>query len=236
MQFLNLTLPTPADNLALDEALLQACELGRAEGVLRIWECSQDAVVLGAGCALADDVEQNACLANKIPVLRRSSGGGTVLLGPGCLLYSLILDYNHSPAMRQIGSSYEHILQVLCRALAIPGLHFAGTSDLAIASQKVSGNAQQRKQHYLLHHGTLLYAFDITRPGRYLHMPARQPPYRLQRPDAAFLTNLPLAKDQIAARLREAFAADHDLQTWPVEQTRQLVAAKYGLEEWTRRR
>src|SRR5262245_19091088 len=84
--FLPLTLPDLADNLALDEALLLAAEERPAGGVLRLWEWPRPAVVLGAGCPLAQDVDEAACTAASVPVLRRASGGGTVLLGPGCLL------------------------------------------------------------------------------------------------------------------------------------------------------
>src|ERR1700736_770385 len=102
MQFLHLTLPAIADNLALDEALLLEAEAGRAGEVLRLWEWPHWAVVLGSGCRLTEDVDEAACLADSIPILRRASGGGTVLLGAGCLCYSLVLSYERSPALRDV--------------------------------------------------------------------------------------------------------------------------------------
>ena len=48
MQLLDLTLPTLADNLALDEALLLQAEAGGPEA-LRFWEWPSYAVVIGAG-------------------------------------------------------------------------------------------------------------------------------------------------------------------------------------------
>jgi lipoate---protein ligase len=236
MNWIELSLPTPAENLALDEALLLAAEQGTGAEVLRFWECDVPCVILGAGCTLAADVNEPACVADAIPLLRRSSGGGTVLLGTGCLLFSLVLAYDRAPEMRNIGSSYCHILKRICQALAVPGLRPAGISDLAIDSFKVSGNAQQRKRQHFLHHGTLLSAFDAANVGRYLHMPTRQPEYRQQRPDTAFLTNLPLTRQEITSRLRREFGADRELEEWPVDAVRQLVASKYGTNEWTRRR
>src|SRR5579872_7437387 len=91
MRYLGLTLPTPEENLAFDEALLLAAEAGGGE-VLRVWEWPRPAVVLGSGGRLAEEVDRAACRADGVPVLRRSSGGGTVLLGGGCLLFTLVLD------------------------------------------------------------------------------------------------------------------------------------------------
>src|SRR5262245_6905461 len=178
--FLSVRLPTPAANLALDEALLLEAEDGPGGEVLRVWEWAAPTVVLGAGCRLAEDVDEAACRADDVPILRRASGGGTVLLGRGCLLYSLVLSYQRSPELHDLTSSYGYILDRIREALAdlLPDLEHAGTSDLSWRGRKFSGNAQQRKRTHLLHHGTLLYDFDLGQVGRYLRMPARQPEYR----------------------------------------------------------
>src|SRR5262245_55423227 len=117
MDFLDLTLPTLTENLALDEALLLALETDRGGDVLRVWEWPPYAVVLGAGCWLSRDVDEAACRADGVEIVRRSSGGGTVLLGPGCLLYTLVLSYNRDDALREIGSSYRYILGRVAESL-----------------------------------------------------------------------------------------------------------------------
>jgi lipoate-protein ligase A len=238
MHFLDLTLPTPAENLALDEALLLEAEAGRGGEVLRLWEWPRPAVILGAGCRLAEDVDEAACRADGVPVLRRASGGGTVLLGPGCLLYGLILDYERDPALRDISAAYAYILGRVGAALAdvLPGLEPAGISDLAGGGRKVSGNAQQRKQRHLLHHGTLLYGFDLGQVGRYLRPPERQPEYRGRRDHAAFLMNLPVPRAELIRRLRTAWQAEDETTAWPREGVSRLSAEKYTRPEWTRRR
>src|SRR5437762_2065530 len=94
--------PMPTFWLQPNRALLLEAEAGQGGEVLRLWEWPELAVVVGAGCRLADDVNESACLADGVPILRRSSGGGTVLLGPGCLLFSLVLAYDRSPELREI--------------------------------------------------------------------------------------------------------------------------------------
>jgi len=245
MHFLDLTLPTLTENLALDEALLLEAEEGGAE-VLRLWEWPRLAVVLGAAGILAADVHEAACLAEGVPILRRASGGGTVLLGPGCLVYSLVLDYDRAPALAHIPSSYCWILQRLCQALAPLDVRPAGTSDLAWRvdaargvgqiDRKISGNSQQRKRRHVLHHGTLLYDFDADRIGRYLTFPARRPEYRGERAHADFLVNLPIAREELKNRLCAVWQATEEVSSWPKERVNALIVEKYGRQEWVRRR
>ena len=238
MRLLPLTLPTLAENLALDEALLLEAEKGSAGEVLRLWEWPRPAVVLGTAGRLAEDVEEAACLRDDVPIARRASGGGTVLLGGGCLLYDLVLAYERDAALTDILPSYRFILGRVRDALldAVPGAVVAGTSDLAAGGRKFSGNSQQRKRRHLLHHGTLLYGFDLGLVGRYLRQPARQPAYRERRDHDAFLMNLPLAGEEIERRLIAAWAAEGGPPEWPAERVRQLVADKYTRAEWIRRR
>ena len=236
MNYLELSLEDSAHNLALDEALLLAAEDGSAGEVLRTWESTKPMVVLGASSVLAEDVDEAACLTDGVLILRRSSGGGTVLIGPGCLAYSLVLAYQSAEELRHIGASYCSIFDRLIKAIDVPGLSCAGTSDLAVGSFKVSGNSQQRKKNHLLHHGTILYSFDLSLVGRYLRMPGRKPEYRGNRGHAEFLSNLPLSKEKLVSALRGAFNATDGLKAWPIDRVRQLAASKYSQKVWTYRR
>ena len=235
MLYLDRTLPTLAENLALDEALLLEAEAGRGVEALRVWEWPGLAVVLGSGCRLAEDVDEAACAADGVPVLRRSSGGGTILLGPGCLLFSLVLDQEREPILSQIQPSYRFILGRVAAALG-PEAAQEGISDLALGGRKFSGNAQQRKRAHVLHHGTLLYDFDLELVGRYLRPPPRQPEYRAGRDHAHFLRNLPLPAAELKRRLCAAWGADVEGAGWPEAEVRRLVADKYASPGWTQRR
>jgi lipoate---protein ligase len=238
MRFLDLTLPSSVENLALDEALLLAAESGEGGERLRVWEWLQPAVVLGSGCRLADDVMESACTADKVPILRRSSGGGTVLLGTGCLLYTLILNYERDPALSAIRSSYQFILGQIGSALArgTGRIEQAGISDLTLDRRKFSGTAQQRKRNFFLHHGTLLYSFDLSLIARYLQEPTHQPEYRAGRDHLAFVRNLPLTGTELKRRLRAAWQVETETATWPAQLVAELVERKYTSLDWVRRR
>ncbi|MCI0637771.1 MAG: lipoate--protein ligase family protein [Gemmataceae bacterium] len=242
MHFLDLTLPDLPSNLALDEALLLHAEdaAGRGELVplLRFWEFPITALVLGAGCRLAEDVHEARCRSDSLPLARRASGGGTVLLGSGCLLYSLILPYSLHAALGDVRASYRLLLGKMAASLEVvlPGVEPAGISDVAYRGRKLSGNAQQRKRHNLLHHGSLLYDFDFALVERYLKLPARQPEYRGGRAHRDFLMNVPARVHDLKCRLRECWNAREELTAWPRDLAARLVEEKYGQESWTRRR
>jgi lipoate-protein ligase A len=235
MDVLDLTLDEPAANLALDEALLLEAEAGQGGEVLRLWEWPRPVVVLGSACRLALDVDEPACLADSVPILRRSSGGGTVLWGPGCLVFSLVVRMDRDPALEQVRSSYAWILARVGRCLNLPGVALEGVSDLAMGDRKFSGNAQQRKRRFLLHHGTLLYDFDLAAVARYLRPPPRQPEYRAGREHADFLCNLPLGSPELRRRLRAEWEANTERETWPQSLVEEMCREKYALAAWTRR-
>jgi lipoate-protein ligase A len=236
MRLLQRTLGSPEENLALDEALLLEAEAGRQPEVLRLWEWPRPAVVLGSGCKLAEDVDAEACRADGVPILRRSSGGGTVLLGEGCLCFSLVLALAGDERLGEIRPSYRYILGRVAEPLGLPGVHMQGISDLVYDGRKFSGNAQQRKRHHILHHGTILYAFDLPLVSRCLRLPARQPDYRAGRGHDDFIRNLGLPGDVIRERLLAAWQADEAQTQWPAEVVRRLVAEKYATPEWVERR
>jgi len=111
MKLLDLTLASPAENLACDEALLDWCEAGAGEEVLRFWEPQEYFVVVGYANKVATEVNVAAGEARGIPVLRRCSGGGTVLQGPGCLNYTLILKIEAAGPFRNISSANQIIME-----------------------------------------------------------------------------------------------------------------------------
>jgi lipoate-protein ligase A len=238
MQLLDLTLPAPAENLALDEALLLAAEDGTGGEVLRLWESPTYAVVVGSGGSVGHDVDEEACREDGVPVLRRASGGGTVVIGPGCLCFTVVMGYDRAPGLREIAPSARYVLGWVADALrpVVPGASVEGISDLAAEGRKFGGNAQQRKRRHFLHHGTLLCGFDLDRVSRYLHPPERQPDYRRRRPHAEFVANLVADVATVRRLLIDGWEPAGEYGPPPLERVRELVAEKYGNDEWVRRR
>jgi lipoate-protein ligase A len=196
LRWMDVSLPDPAENLQLDEQLLLD-----GAGVLRVWESASECIVLGR----SGRAEREVFEALEVPLLRRCSGGGTVVLGPGCLNYAVVLPLEWDPRWRDVAFSLRWVMRRMLAALALPGLRLAGQCDLALHGRKVSGNAQRRTRQAFLHHGTLLYDFDLARVDRLLRIPSRRPAYRADRGHGEFLANLPFGASELKHRLAVAW-------------------------------
>ncbi len=226
MQLLDLTLPTPAENIALDEALLLYAEKsGEPLEFLRLWEPAAPLVVIGRGSKLDTEVDVEACGQDGVPILRRCSGGLAIVAAPGCLMYAVVLSHFQRPGVEAVDVAHRHVKQTLLSTLSRidPRVTHDGVSDLVIGDRKFSGNSLRCKRTHLLYHGTLLYDMDLSLASRYLRMPHREPEYRQGRPHDAFLTQL----DADAATLRravvDAWNPQGVLVDWPHESTRELA-------------
>lgn len=237
MLVLHLTLPTPEENLALDEALLdEAEEQPEPQEILRFWEPARPLVVLGRSSKVAAEARLGACTADGVPVLRRCSGGAAIVAGPGCLMYGVVLSYDLHPELRSLDLAHRFVLSRLREALLpFAGVQIRGTSDLALGEDKVSGNSLRCKRGHLLYHGTLLYEFDLTLLGKYLGTAPRQPAYRKGRTHSQFVTNLPLSAGDLKQAVCSVFDAQGVLAEWPRERTGQLVTDRYSQASWNLR-
>ena len=249
---------TPAQNLALDEALLAAVGSDPpASESLRIWEESDNTVIVGRSSKLANEVNVGQCEADGVPVLRRCSGGCAILAGPGCLMYSVVLNLRQRPELRVIDRAHAFVLDKVLTAVhscGRPDAIKAGLSDLVIpidgVPHKFSGNSLRIARDALLYHGTLLLdaglldadasdspsaTFDTKAIRRWLLTPPRQPSYRMNRDHSDFVTTVPINRHAIEDALRTAWNAIHTCDQWPKERFRKLTSEKYESAQWNHR-
>jgi lipoate---protein ligase len=235
MKLCDLTLATPEENLACDEVLLDLCEAGGGDGLLRLWELPRYFVVLGYANKAATEVNLPYCQKLSIPVLRRCTGGGTVLQGPGVLNYALILPADGSGPAHSIAATNRYVLErhrdALAPLLRAP-VEWCGQTDLAIGGLKFAGNAQRRHRRFLLFHGSFLLHLDLGLVEKVLPLPSRQPDYRVNRSHSDFLINLGIPPHTLKAALAKAWDATDPLAPVPLEQITRLAREKYALDEW----
>ena len=229
--------------LATEDALLDAADAGGPE-VLCFWESPRPFVVVGFGQSVEREVDLAVCRSEGIPVLRRQSGGGAVVQGPGCLNYALVLRIQAETPLATVGGTNRWVMDRNRRALATlvgHGVVVRGHTDLALrgedgSEKKVSGNAQRRRRNALLFHGTLLRAADVELMSRLLRFPSLEPDYRNGRNHAEFVATIP----QSAEALKEAWTREWDAQTPGTAPDPSLVLRgielRYSLDSWNLRR
>jgi lipoate---protein ligase len=259
-ELLDLTLPTPAENLACDEVLVNGAEAGGSE-ILRFWESREYFVVVGYANRVETEVNVTACAARKIPIFRRCSGGGTVLQGPGCLNYTLVLQIAYHSALANISSANKFIMERNREAIESevrnqnPEARIAvcGHTDLALITDypntvsnpakageggalvtylKFSGNSQRRHKRALLFHGTFLLNFDLPLVNELLWMPSKQPDYRGNREHGDFLANLNVPAGRLKQALAKIWSASRGACSFSPSEVRKLAVEKYSAREW----
>jgi lipoate-protein ligase A len=238
---LAVTYPKAAWNVGLDEALLVEAEEHDGPSVLRVWELDHLAVVLGASCRRLENVRVDACQTDGVEIARRSSGGGTVVIGPGALNFSVVLPIDASPELQGVDTAQRYVLGRTLDALRLEGvgpMEMRGSGDLTIDGRKFSGSAQRRLRRHVLIHASILYDFSIEAIDRYILMPPRRPAYREDRPHAEFVTNFPGRRQRILAALQAAWLPTEPSVPFaeiPEATLRRLVEAKFTNVGWIER-
>jgi lipoate---protein ligase len=241
LYFLDHTESDPAENLAVDEALLEWVEESEVKNppeVLRIWQPTTPFVVIGRASILANEVNEVECARRSVPILRRGSGGTAIVTGPGCLMYAVVLSLVKRPELRMIDAAHQFVLQRLAAAISNCGVEAqcAGTSDVVVGVQKISGNSLRTRRNALLYHGTILLDFDLSLMVCLCKEPPRQPEYREGRSHDRFVRNLHLPIVKLKQALRAAWNAEETLEQWPQQRVPELVAERFGQKTWTYQR
>lgn len=243
MRLLDLTLPTPEANLALDEVLLNESEdsdlgtRGNYASVLRLWESPTTFVVIGRGSKRDAEANVAACEVAGIPILRRCSGGTAVVAGPGCLMYAVVLSYEEHPSLRSVDAAHQFVMSRMQAALSTlsTDVRYRGSCDLTLNDRKISGNSLRCKRRHLLYHGTVLFDFPLEKISQFLGTPPRMPDYRQGRSHHEFIANFPASSEVIKQAIIKKWQAFEQLKDWPIEETQRLADEQYATASWNER-
>jgi len=161
------------------------------------------AIVMGSSQKADEVIHIDRAKESKVPIIRRFSAGGCVILGEGCVMVSLILNKQKvginlfpNTIMEWTEGFYKNALPINTFALT--------DNDYTIGNKKVGGNAQYIKKDRFLHHTSFLWDFDETMMDLLTH-PPKEPSYRKKRQHKDFLTTLKphLSKDEFAKCLEK---------------------------------
>lgn len=169
-------------NMAVDEAMLEACAAGTASPTLRFYGWSPPAISIGFGQQLGSAIDLDRCHALGIEVVRRPTGGLAVLHDQE-VTYSVVVREDDPRIASGILATYLTISRALVRGLSyldvkadlLPLRRSSLPSDsespvcfltpssyeVAVQGRKLVGSAQRRVQGVILQHGSLPISLDL---------------------------------------------------------------------------
>jgi lipoate-protein ligase A len=154
MIYINNANTNPFFNMAVEEYILKEFKAD----CFMLWR-NEPAIIVGKNQNTLSEINLEYVQANKIPVVRRLSGGGTVFHDLGNLNFTFIKNESEGN-FNNFRKFTLPILNVL-KSLNV-NAEFSGRNDLTIEGKKFSGNAQYNYKNRVLHHGTLLFSSDIS--------------------------------------------------------------------------
>lgn len=172
------------EQLQMEEALLRTNE----ENWCIINTNAPKSIVMGISADPKEVVNLDLLAKKPIPLIRRFSGGGTVVVDENTIFVSFIFQkdvHDFSPFPKTIlqwtGEFYKKALQIPSFAVR--------DNDYALLDKKIGGNAQYIRKNRWLHHTTFLWDYALENMNYLLHPPT-EPTYRKSRPHHDFLTTL----------------------------------------------
>lgn len=170
--------------LQLEEALLRL----DTESYCIINEGSPPAIVMGISGKADELIDHEKLSAAPIPVIKRFSGGGTVVVDQETIFISFLCQkesHDFIPYPEPIMKWTEGIYK---EAFNLPDFHLR-ENDYVIGERKCGGNAQYLRKERWLHHTTFLWDYQSSLMDLLLH-PKKTPKYREERQHSEFLTCL----------------------------------------------
>jgi lipoate-protein ligase A len=178
-----------------------------------LWVPEQLYLVLGQSNKVENSIFEEKVLADKIPVIKRPSGGETVILSPKTLIISvrMLAEKLENPqiSFKKINNSIISTLE----SMGVEDLQYRGISDICIGEKKILGSSIYRKKNLVFYHAVLNISENIELISKYLRHPPREPEYRKGRSHDEFVTNLyqagyPIAYEEIIIWLENGFRKD----------------------------
>ncbi|KAM6584606.1 hypothetical protein CsatB_011608 [Cannabis sativa] len=147
-------------------------------------------IVMGISGSAAELIDTKSVLRDGVSVIRRFSGGGTVIVDSGTIFVTLIcnkeaiagLQPYPRPIMSWSGILYNRVFQ------GIGDFHLR-ENDYVFGTRKFGGNAQSITKDRWVHHTSFLWDYDVSNMA-YLKHPKRVPEYRLAREHMEFICRM----------------------------------------------
>ncbi|XP_030473521.1 uncharacterized protein LOC115691089 [Syzygium oleosum] len=147
-------------------------------------------IVMGVSGKPAELLEIKPVLHDQVPVIKRFTGGGTVIVDGGTIFVTFICNKDSVPDLQ------PYPRPIMSWSSLIYNEVFQGTGDFHLrendyvfGSRKFGGNAQSITKGRWIHHTSFLWDYEI-RNMAYLKLPSRAPEYRSARGHLEFICRM----------------------------------------------
>jgi len=164
----------PAQNIALNRALLEARQADEIPSTLRFLRFTPSAL-LGYHQSAEQELNLDYCKANGIAVQRRITGGGAIYFDETQIGWELYLHRRDvgTSDMQAISKRICHAAATAISALGVDA-RYRPRNDIEVDGRKISGTGGAFDGDALLFQGTLLIEFDVEKMLRVLRIPAEK--------------------------------------------------------------
>lgn len=119
---------------------------------------TKDTLMIGRFQNTVEEINLDFAELEKIDIVRRNSGGGTIYTDENCWQFSFIT-WKENNNVKDFRIFTSPIINAL-KKLGINAV-FSGRNDLLLNNKKFSGNAQFSYKNRFLHHGSILFNADL---------------------------------------------------------------------------
>ena len=155
-----------------------------------VWIPDKPYIVLGASNQPNEALYAEKVIHDRITVLKRPSGGQTVVLTPNNLIISAVFFDKELLHPKEVFNNINMMIIHVLEQSGINNLSLKGISDIAISGKKILGSSIYRSKNALLYHAVLNLSESVSTFEKYLKHPSKEPDYRLGRSHSEFVTSL----------------------------------------------
>jgi len=165
-----------AENMALDETLLELKAGEKIPHTLRFLQFSHPTVLVGHHQSVEEEVRLGYCQTQGIEINRRLTGGGALYWGTKELGWEIYISKKDPRIPSRIEDLYRRMGEAASLGLRHLGIraYFRPRNDIEIQGRKISGTGGTELSTAILFQGTLLVDFDVDEMLRALRIPTEK--------------------------------------------------------------
>ena len=213
------------EQLLLEEALLRTDE----RSFCLINRGSPRAIIMGLSGIPKELLHLNQVSQDQIPVFKRFSGGGTVIVDEETLFITFLFAKKDLPITPYPEPILRWSAELYQAAWNLPGFSLR-ENDYALGERKCGGNAQYLRKERWLHHTSFLWNFDKENM-KYLTLPKKRPAWRQDRSHDDFLCTLKshASMDLLIKKLKEELVKRFYIESLPAKELEAIRNRSYRI-------